>query len=269
MLQCNLKKGRLTYTYLPSRDSCSLPASPLFFPESSLPKEPQPQREEIQPSAKQWQNFRRTLNRLNVWCWQANYSDSAVCDGTGWSAEIVYSDRSVVSSGDNCLPGSGGRALPITADETDKYLREILSCGRPPSRTRIPLVVEPGALPPDPVFSMSAAFSTSCRRFDSAPSHKSFVSSHLYSVSCSNRAISERKVRTRSKLSVFEAVTATQPCEAGSSREVLEHPTGGTNECGGHQRVTFFGAGSGPSVDRYRRPVAQNLIWPLPSSFVL
>jgi hypothetical protein len=101
------KKGRLTYTYLQSRDS--------YLHELG----PQPQREEIQPSAKQWQNFRSTLNRLNVWCWQPNYSDPAVCDRTGWSAEIIYSDRSLVSTGDNCFPGRDGREVPITADETD------------------------------------------------------------------------------------------------------------------------------------------------------
>ena len=107
------KKGRLTYTYLSSRDSCIQELEP------RLELGPQPHREQIQPSAKQWQNFRRTLSRLNVWCWQRNYSDPFVCDGTGWSAEIVYSDRSLVSSGDNCFPGRDGRALPITADETD------------------------------------------------------------------------------------------------------------------------------------------------------
>jgi hypothetical protein len=101
------KKGRLTYTYLQSRDSYSQELGP------------QPQREEIQPSAKQWQNFRSTLNRLNVWCWQAKYSDPAVCDGTGWSAKIVYSDRSLVSGGSNCFPGRDGRALSISVHERD------------------------------------------------------------------------------------------------------------------------------------------------------
>jgi hypothetical protein len=110
--EVTFKKGRLTYTYLSSRDACSQDLYQFL--------EPQPRREEIQPSAKQWQNFRRTLNRLNVWCWQANYPNSAmVCDGVGWSAEIAYSDRSVVSSGDNCFPGWDGRALPITEDGTD------------------------------------------------------------------------------------------------------------------------------------------------------
>jgi hypothetical protein len=117
------EKGRLTYTYLSSRDSSS----------EELLRFLGPQREEIQPSAKQWQNFQRTLNRLNVWCWQPNYSDPAVCDGTGWSAEIVYSDRSLVSSGDNCFPGRDGRAIPITEDETDntfeKFCRAVARRG--------------------------------------------------------------------------------------------------------------------------------------------
>jgi hypothetical protein len=51
------------------------------------------------------------------WCWQGNYPHSGlVCDGVGWSAEIAHSDRSVVSSGDNCFPGWYGRAVPILAD---------------------------------------------------------------------------------------------------------------------------------------------------------
>jgi hypothetical protein len=101
-----LKKGRLTYTYWPPRESSS--------------QEPEPQRQEIEPSAKQWQTFRSGLDRLNVWCWQRSYPNSAmVCDGVGWSAKIAYSDQSLVSSGDNCFPGRDGRAIPITADETD------------------------------------------------------------------------------------------------------------------------------------------------------
>ena len=113
--ELTFKKGRLTYTYLSSRDSCSRE------PElrQLLGLKPLPQPEEIQPSAKQWRAFRRTLDRLNVWCWQRNYLDPHVCDGTGWSAEIVYSDRELVSSGGNCFPGRDGRALPLTGDERD------------------------------------------------------------------------------------------------------------------------------------------------------
>jgi hypothetical protein len=104
--EVRLEKGRLTYTYCPPRESCS--------------QEPEPQREEIQPSARQWQTFRKSLDRLDVWCWQANYRNSdGVCDGTAWSAKIAFSDRSLLSSGDNCFPGPDGRALPITEDRTD------------------------------------------------------------------------------------------------------------------------------------------------------
>jgi hypothetical protein len=90
--EVTLKKGRLTYTYLSSRDSCSEELGPL------LGLGPQPHREEIQPSAKQWQNFRRTLDRLNVWCWQEEYPNPpGVCDGTNWSVEIAYTDKAIVS----------------------------------------------------------------------------------------------------------------------------------------------------------------------------
>jgi hypothetical protein len=110
--EVTFKKGRLTYTHLSSRDSSSEELFQFLGP--------QPQCEEIKPSAKQWQNFRSTLNRLNVWRWQRDYPNSAtVCDGVGWSAEIVYSDRSLLSSGSNCFPGRDGRALPISGDERD------------------------------------------------------------------------------------------------------------------------------------------------------
>jgi hypothetical protein len=119
--EVTLKKGRLTYMYWPPRDSCSRELETPLEPElrQLLGLKPQPQPEEIQPSAKQWRAFRRTLDRLDIWSWQRKYSDPFVCDGTGWSAEIVYPDRSLVSSGYNCFPGRDGRALRITGDERD------------------------------------------------------------------------------------------------------------------------------------------------------
>ena len=117
-----LEKGHLIYTYSARGPSGGEP-KPEWPLEPKLREllglNPLPGPDEIQPSAKQWQNFRSTLNRLNVWCWQRNYSVPAVCDGTGWSAEIVYLDRLLVSSGNNCFPGRDGRAIPISADETD------------------------------------------------------------------------------------------------------------------------------------------------------
>jgi hypothetical protein len=120
--EVTLEKGRLIYTYSARGPSGGEP-KPEWPLEPKLRElmglEPLSGPDEIQPSAEQWQNFRRTLNRLDVWCWQAKYSDPAVCDGTGWSAEIVYSDRSLVSSGDNCFPGRDGRAVSITVHEMD------------------------------------------------------------------------------------------------------------------------------------------------------
>jgi hypothetical protein len=69
--------------------------------------------ENIHPTAERWQAFRAALDQLNVWSWQADYPNPGVCDGTGWTVEISYSDRSLVSSGDNCFPGRGGQAISI------------------------------------------------------------------------------------------------------------------------------------------------------------
>jgi len=53
-----------------------------------------------QPSAKQWQAFRKALDSLNVWGRQADYPDPRVCAGTNWDAEIAYADKEIKSSGD-------------------------------------------------------------------------------------------------------------------------------------------------------------------------
>ena len=81
-----LEEGRLIYTYSARGPSGGEP-KPEWPLEPKLREllglSPLPGPDEIQPSAKQWQAFRTALNRLNVWSWQAKYSDPAVCDGTG------------------------------------------------------------------------------------------------------------------------------------------------------------------------------------------
>jgi hypothetical protein len=74
--------------------------------------------ETIRPAEDQWQAFRGALDRLNVWCWQPKYFEP-VCDGTGWSIEIVYADKAIVSGGTNCFPGRGGRAISIVDSARD------------------------------------------------------------------------------------------------------------------------------------------------------
>ena len=118
-----LEKGHLIYTYSARGPSGGEPK-----PEWPLdPKlrellglEPLPGPDEIQPSPRHWRAFRKTLDRIGVWSWKRHYPNPpGFCDGTGWSVKIVYSDRSLVSSGDNCFPGRDGRALSISVHERD------------------------------------------------------------------------------------------------------------------------------------------------------
>ena len=109
------KGGRLTYTY--------------WSGERSSSREPEVQHEEIQPTKEGWQAFRRALDELNVWGWQADYPNPGVCDGTGWSAEIVYPDKQIKSSGSNCFPDHNGTPLSIVAQSKvvtfDKFCHAI------------------------------------------------------------------------------------------------------------------------------------------------
>jgi hypothetical protein len=43
-----------------------------------------------------------------VWCWRTEYPNPGVCDGTGWSLSIRYSDKKIQSSGDNNYPAEDG-----------------------------------------------------------------------------------------------------------------------------------------------------------------
>jgi hypothetical protein len=95
-----LENGRLTYTHLPATHDMGEDRVLVS--------------EEISPSADRWQAFRAALDRLGVWSWQEHYTDPKVCDGTGWSAEIVYADQSIDSGGSNCFPDRTGAPISIT-----------------------------------------------------------------------------------------------------------------------------------------------------------
>jgi hypothetical protein len=65
------------------------------------------------------------LDRLNVWRWQADYPNPpGTCDGTGWSVEIVYADKAIVSHGTNCFPGRAGEAINIGTKRKDDTFRK-------------------------------------------------------------------------------------------------------------------------------------------------
>ena len=81
----------------------------------------------VEPTAQQWRAFRRALDKINVWQWQADYPNPGVCDGTGWSFEVAYSDHALDSGGDNNYPDAQGEPTNLL-DQTktfDRLLRAI------------------------------------------------------------------------------------------------------------------------------------------------
>ena len=63
---------------------------------------------EVRPSPEDWAEFRRALDAINVWCWRSEYPNPGILDGTQWSVDIAYPDRSVHAHGDNNYPGPDG-----------------------------------------------------------------------------------------------------------------------------------------------------------------
>lgn len=68
---------------------------------SSLP-------EKISPTAKEWETFWATVQRCDLWNWEARYDDFDICDGTQWAIEVMLGDRHLRSSGSNAYPGGEG-----------------------------------------------------------------------------------------------------------------------------------------------------------------
>ena len=60
---------------------------------------------ELEVSAKDWQRFWATVDRLKVWEWDTSYQpDTLIVDGTNWSLEIGYQGKSLDTSGNNAYP---------------------------------------------------------------------------------------------------------------------------------------------------------------------
>lgn len=97
-------------------------------PVQQFPPEWDSESETIRPTEDQWQVFRKRLDELNVWHWEPEYFEP-VCDGTGWTAEIVYSDKVVRSHGSNCFPGPIGEPVSIVdrtdGDTFDRFCRAV------------------------------------------------------------------------------------------------------------------------------------------------
>jgi hypothetical protein len=62
----------------------------------------------VEPSEKQWCDFRKAIDKAGVWNWTFDYPNPGVCDGTGWSLLVEYTDRKIKASGSNNFPRKDG-----------------------------------------------------------------------------------------------------------------------------------------------------------------
>ena len=83
-----------------------------------------PRRTTVRPKAAQWRDFRQALDWLKVWRWRAEYPNKQAKDGTQWTFEIAYADRTIKSHGDNSYPDSTGK--PNRKPEPTKAFEDYL-----------------------------------------------------------------------------------------------------------------------------------------------
>ncbi len=79
---------------------------------------------EIEPTDEQWRAFRRALDKINVWQWQALYPNPGVLDGTQWTFEVTYSDHVLKTHGDNNYPDAQG--APINSPDGTKTFESLM-----------------------------------------------------------------------------------------------------------------------------------------------
>lgn len=60
--------------------------------------------EHIAISDEQWASFRARIDSLEIWRWKSEYPNPGVLDGTRWTLEIAYADRTCRSGGRNGYP---------------------------------------------------------------------------------------------------------------------------------------------------------------------
>ncbi|MEP6821037.1 MAG: hypothetical protein ABI946_01670 [Chthoniobacterales bacterium] len=89
----------------------------------------------INPTPAQWREFRQALDGLRVWHWRESYPTNGVTDGTQWSLDIAFEDRSIKTQGSNNYPDRDGKPndKPEPTDSFKHYLDAIkkLAGGKP------------------------------------------------------------------------------------------------------------------------------------------
>jgi len=81
----------------------------------------------LTPTLHQWQEFRKSIDELNIWQWRADYPSQGIQDGTQWSLEIAYPDHALETHGDNNYPDASGKpnGKPDSTKTFDRYLAAI------------------------------------------------------------------------------------------------------------------------------------------------
>ena len=89
---------------------------------------PKPIQTTSRPTPAQWREFRDALDELKAWRWRAEYPTNGTMDGTQWSLEITYADRSLNSHGSNSYPEDD--ATPNGKPEPTRAFRRYLAAVR-------------------------------------------------------------------------------------------------------------------------------------------
>jgi hypothetical protein len=86
-----------------------------------------PLRARVRPTVEQWRAFRTELDAIGIWEWRAQYSDPKVADGTQWSLEVAYPDRSIKTQGSNDYPGARSESTggPVSGKIFTRYLKAV------------------------------------------------------------------------------------------------------------------------------------------------
>src|SRR5207253_919471 len=86
-----------------------------------------PRQFRVTPTAAQWQEFRQTLDDLQVWRWRAKYPNTDTDDGTQWSLDVAFPGRAITTHGDNNYPGRAGKpnGQPESTAEFRRYLSAV------------------------------------------------------------------------------------------------------------------------------------------------
>ena len=73
------------------------------------------------PTNRKWINFKKKLDIINVWGWDARYEDQRILDGTQWELEIDYGIKKISTSGSNSYPGANNVDMLLDWEDTPVF----------------------------------------------------------------------------------------------------------------------------------------------------